>query len=143
MQSEAVIAQPLIAWGVSSRAVPGQDICGDLHLVKSIPDGVMVAVVDGLGHGAEASAAARIAINLLERYDGEPLGALVNLCHAALIKTRGVVMTVAVLKAAENWLTWLGVGNVEAALLPAAAASQSAAEGVLLRESRTAGTFSK
>ena len=83
MQDESVISRPLIAWGVARRALPGQVVCGDLHLIQPIRDGVLAAVVDGLGHGNEALAAAQTAIAVLERHAEAPLTALVNLCHDA------------------------------------------------------------
>jgi serine/threonine protein phosphatase PrpC len=119
MQNESVISKPLIDWGVASRALPGEVVCGDRHLIKPIPDGVLLAVVDGLGHGDEATAAAQTALALLEEHREEPLEALVTRCHDALTKTRGAVMTVATLNSFEDKLTWLGVGNVEAVLLRA------------------------
>src|SRR5882672_4232412 len=119
MQDESVISTPLTAWGVASRALPGQVVSGDLHLIKPITDGVLAAVVDGLGHGDEAVTAAKTAIAALESHAEEPLIALVNRCHEALTKTRGVVMTLATLRSSQDKLTWLGVGNVEAILLRA------------------------
>src|SRR6266404_4238309 len=106
----------LIDQGAASRALPGQDVCGDLHLVKPVRDSVLLAVVDGLGHGNEAIAAARAARAALENHADEPLGELVRHCHEELVRTRGVVMTVATLSPSPGHLTWLGVGNVEAAL---------------------------
>src|SRR6266436_4610193 len=98
MQNETVISTPLIDWGVASRALPGEMVCGDLHLIQPITDGVLAAVVDGLGHGDEASIAAKTAIAVLESNADEPLTALVKRCHVALTKTRGAVMTVATLR---------------------------------------------
>ena len=140
MRAETTVLPSRVAWGVASRALPGQDICGDLHLVTAIPGGVLVAVVDGLGHGAEAAAAARIAIGVLERHAGEPLVVLLSRCHEALAGTRGVVMTLASVQAAENQLTWLGVGNIEAAWLQAGGASRASSECVILRGTPAAGT---
>ena len=45
---------PWVEWGVAQITFEGQTVCGDLHLVKSFADGVLTAVVDGLGHGVEA-----------------------------------------------------------------------------------------
>src|SRR6266550_7570922 len=119
MQNESVISKPLIDWGVASRALPGEVVCGDLHLIKPIPEGVLLAVADGLGHGDEATVAAKTALAILEEHSEEPLEALVTRCHDSLRKTRGAVMTVATLNSFEGRLTWLGVGNVEAMLLRA------------------------
>jgi len=142
MQNESVISNPLIDWGVASRAVPGEVVCGDCHLIKPIPDGVLLAVVDGLGHGDEATAAAQTAVALLEEHPEEPLEALVTRCHDALAKTRGAVMTVATLNPFEDKLTWLGVGNVEAVLLRAGN-QPKAAERAPLGEARNPGPLAR
>src|SRR6266403_548750 len=133
MQDESLISSPLIAWGVASRAAPGQVVSGDLHLIKPITDGVLSAVVDGLGHGDEASTAAKIAIAALESHAEEPLAALVRRCHEALTQNRGVVMTVATLCSLDGKLVWLGVGNVEAILLRADRQAKTPSDRVLLR----------
>ncbi len=133
MQDESVISTPLIAWGVASRAAPGEVVSGDLHLIKPITDGVLAAVVDGLGHGDEAATAAKIAIAALEGHAEEPLAALVKRCHEALTQNRGVVMTVATLCSLDDKLVWLGVGNVEAILLRADRQAKVPSDRVLLR----------
>ncbi len=140
MRAETVNAPPLISWGVASRALPGENICGDLHLVTAVPDGVLIAVVDGLGHGAEASAASRIALEVLQRHARDALTMLVSRCHAELRKTRGVVMTLATLRSTDNQLSWLGVGNVEAVLVRAGGAPDTAGNYVSLRGTPAAGT---
>jgi len=50
----------VIEWGLAARALPGQAVSGDLHLVQSVGDDVLLAVADGLGHGEAAEAAARL-----------------------------------------------------------------------------------
>jgi len=107
----------LIDWGVATLALPGEVQSGDLHLVKPVGTGVLVAVVDGLGHGAEAATAARTAVAALERHATESPLPLIERCHRALKGTRGVVMSVAMFARPEQSMTWLGVGNVEGLLL--------------------------
>ena len=51
---------PCIEWAVATQPLPGPSVSGDLHLVEPFAHGALVAVVDGLGHGDEATAAARI-----------------------------------------------------------------------------------
>jgi negative regulator of sigma-B (phosphoserine phosphatase) len=121
-----LLSQPMIEWGVASRCAPGEDVCGDMHLVKMIPDGVLLAVVDGLGHGVEAMAASQTAVDILKHHATEPLDNLFRRCHEALAATRGVVMTLAVLRPNGDRLTWVGIGNVEAAVLTAIKASPAA-----------------
>src|SRR5256885_6028210 len=96
MPEASVGAPALIEWGVASLALPGEAESGDRHLVKPVGTGVLVAVVDGLGHGAEAAAAAQAAVAALERHATESPVPLIERCHRALQGTRGVVMSVAV-----------------------------------------------
>ena len=104
-------------WWVSSRTLPGGTTSGDRHLVRDTTFGSFLAVVDGIGHGQEAAAAAEIAVRTLEQHIEAPAVTQVNRCHAALRGTRGVVMSLAHFRARERSLTWLGVGNVEGLVL--------------------------
>lgn len=106
-----------LEWGVAARPYPGETSSGDLWLVKDFPDGVLVAVVDVLGHGEEAAAAARKAVAVLKQYAHEPLSSLVQECHRALLGTRGAVMSLASFSLSASTVTWLGIGNVEGVLL--------------------------
>lgn len=119
MHDASVRASSLIEWGVATLALPGERESGDLHLVKAVGQRVLVSVVDGLGHGAEAAAAARTAVATLDRHVDEFVLPLLQRCHEALRGTRGVVMSLALLDAPRGSLTWLGVGNVEGILLSA------------------------
>jgi len=92
---------------------------GDLHVVVQFQGGALVALIDGLGHGEEASVAARAAAPVLEAHAKEPVLALIERCHAALHKTRGAVMSIASFAASNSSMAWVGVGNVEAVLLRA------------------------
>ena len=125
----------LIDWGVATLALRGEVQSGDLHLVKPVGTGVLVAVVDGLGHGAEAATAAQAAVAALERHATESPIALIERCHRALKGTRGVVMSVALFARPERSMTWLGVGNVEGLLLygDSAARSGSPRTGLVTR----------
>ena len=116
-------AAALIDWGVASSAVPGETQSGDLHLVKPLAGGVLIAVVDGLGHGAEAATAARRAVTTLDEHASESVLALLERCHWALKDSRGVVMSLAFADRRQNALTWAGVGNVECMLFHATAAT--------------------
>jgi phosphoserine phosphatase RsbX len=106
-----------IEWGVASRALPGQPTSGDLNVVKVFSGGVLVAALDGLGHGEEAATAAAVAATTLEMHAGEPVMALVQRCHEALRATRGAAMSIASFNVSRGLVTWLGVGNVEGVLL--------------------------
>ena len=92
----------------------------------AVRDGILIAAVDGTGHGAEAAAAAKIAAATLEAHAWESPIALLLRCHDELKGTRGAVMTLAFIHLRDRTLTWLGVGNVEAVLFHGRAMSQRA-----------------
>src|SRR5712691_8947347 len=122
-----------LEWGVAELVLPGQTESGDRYVVTSTPDGSLVAVVDGLGHGAEAAEAAKAAVRSLERHAHEPIIPLIRDCHRSLAGTRGVVMSVAAFDARAETMTWVGVGNVEGVLLRAQAAVSPRRESLLMR----------
>jgi negative regulator of sigma-B (phosphoserine phosphatase) len=115
--AELTPAPSSLEWGVAASMPPGESESGDLHLVKSIGSRVLVAVVDGLGRGPEAAAAARAAIDTLERNGESTLPGLLAACHRALAGTRGAVLSLALVDPAAGALTWAGVGNVAGVLL--------------------------
>lgn len=123
----------LIEWGVTARMLPGQEVTGDLYVVEASPAGVLVAVIDGLGHGEAAAAAARIAADTLAAHAQEDVISLVRRCHERLYGTRGAVTTLASFSATQQRLTWLAVGNVEGVLLRAASGGAPVKEHVLQR----------
>jgi serine phosphatase RsbU (regulator of sigma subunit) len=126
-------SQRVIEWAVSARTMAEEVESGDLHIVAPHALGVLLAVVDGLGHGAEAAVAARTAAEVLQQHPQESLTALVQRCHSALRKTRGVVMSLAAFDT-ETWLmTWLGIGNVVGTLFRADTARKPSYESLLLR----------
>lgn len=126
-------SHPLVDWAVAQKPAPGQTVSGDLHLVQPHDRGVLLAAVDGLGHGPEATLAATIAVETLARRPGDSVHALTKRCHEALTHTRGVVMTLATLDASDHTITWCGVGNVEARLFRHDAGATSMPESALLR----------
>jgi phosphoserine phosphatase RsbX len=122
-----------VEWGVASRALPGQLASGDMSVVKPFSDGVLIAALDGLGHGEEAATAAAVAATTLEAYAAEPVMTLVQRCHEALRTMRGVAMSVASFNVSRGQVTWLGVGNVEGVLLRRGLARTEAEVPLLLR----------
>jgi negative regulator of sigma-B (phosphoserine phosphatase) len=106
-----------ITWGLAQRAIPGEDQCGDSCVVLEHAQGCLLAVADGLGHGTEAAAAARLAMQVLRENPRESVIRQLRLCHEALRQTRGAVLSVAALDYGEDVVTWAGVGNVSGVLV--------------------------
>jgi len=122
-----------VEWGVAGSVLPGQSHSGDHHVVCSFPDGVLLAVLDGLGHGDEAAAAATKAACVLEHDAKLPVTRLVQRCHEELKASRGVVMSVASFTVSHGLLEWMGVGNVQGILRRSDTQCLKSPEMLLLR----------
>ena len=133
MDTKTPAKMKLIEWSAAARPMDGQMVSGDFHVIEPLKHGTLVAVIDGVGHGEEASAVAQAAAVILKKHADESVISLIRHCHVALAKTRGAVMTLATLEAPDDTMTWSGVGNVEARLLRAESSAAYPHESVLLR----------
>jgi phosphoserine phosphatase RsbX len=105
---------------------------GDAHVVRQSPEGVLAAVIDGVGHGDEAADAARIAGDTLTSSPHDDAVSLVWRCHEALKDTRGVVMTLLCFSP-SGAMTWVGVGNIEGVIFRNDSTGRTRANHVVLR----------
>jgi Stage II sporulation protein E (SpoIIE) len=113
----------LLSWASASASAPGETVCGDrvwLHAVESEgrPIAHWAAVVDGLGHGPHAAAAAERAVLTLDSLvqDDAALAdpfSLLQPLDVALAQTRGAAVGLAHLQADETGvqLSFAGLGN--------------------------------
>lgn len=112
-------AAPILEFGWAGSALcstrDGPE-SGDLHVVAPFEGGVLVAVIDGLGHGTEAAEASRAAAEVLTADPGAPILRLIERCHEEMRRTRGAVMSLCSFRSHIPVMTWAGVGNVEAEL---------------------------
>jgi len=127
------IREPMVEYGVAKFVLPGQGESGDQHLVCCNRNGILVAAIDGIGHGEAAANAARAAAALLRSSADQPIISLVERCHEKLRATRGVVLSLAFIEPGQGMMTWLGVGNVQGVLMRADAKNGNAQESLLLR----------
>jgi anti-sigma regulatory factor (Ser/Thr protein kinase) len=96
---------------------PGERLCGDAWTCHRTAERTVIMVVDGLGHGWEASEAAQEAVaTFRKRVEARP-GEILGYVHEALRKTRGAVAAVAEIRPRENTLVYAGVGNISAVVL--------------------------
>jgi len=127
------IDEPLVEYGVAKFVLPGQGESGDHHLVCCNQSGILIAAIDGIGHGEEAASAAKAAVSILRAGADEPVISLVQRCHEELRRTRGVVLSLASIDPKRGMMTWAGVGNVQGALMRAGAQKGAVQEVLLLR----------
>ena len=124
---------PLVEYGVAKSILPGQGESGDRHVVCCGGEGILIAAIDGIGHGEEAANAAEAALAILKASPEEPVISLLERCHEGLRSTRGVVLSLASIDPKHGLMTWLGVGNVQGVLMRAGAQKGSVGEVLLLR----------
>jgi negative regulator of sigma-B (phosphoserine phosphatase) len=102
---------------VAGAAHEGETRSGDVAVFVPTAAGGLAGVIDGLGHGPEAADAAELCADVVRANAEAPAQELMQVCHEALLSTRGVVMTVAWFDLERAQLSWAGVGNVDARLV--------------------------
>ncbi len=104
----------LMKWRAShaSRPHPAETANGDIAVVRQEEGALLVAIVDGLGHGIHANAAAATAASFLHTVSLTlSTEIMCRRLHEALRGTRGVAATI--VHVAGDQLHGCGIGNVE------------------------------
>lgn len=103
---------------MAEETLPGQKQSGDRCTVTNTPEGALLAVVDGIGHGEEAAHSAEMAVGAINGSSSShsPI-LLLRRCQQRLQGTRGAVLSIAWFNLCDDTMTWLGVGNVAGVLL--------------------------
>ena len=91
---------------------PGETISGDGWLATADGNSVVLAVVDGLGHGLGAHDAARACLSAVAEPRNESCARLVDRMHAASRHTRGAASSIASIVRQSRVMHFAGIGNV-------------------------------
>jgi anti-sigma regulatory factor (Ser/Thr protein kinase) len=95
----------------------GETACGDAWAVEHHADGATFMMADGLGHGPDASRAAAMAMEVLQRHPDYDAIRLLDLAHAKLRATRGAALAVMRHDRASGEIAYAGVGNISATII--------------------------
>lgn len=106
-----------VEWAAAHQPAPYETESGDQYVVQPLADGLLLGVIDGLGHGSPAATAALLAVQTLRATTTADLPALIRRCHAALSGSRGAVLTLAHVDTHRSMLAWAGIGNVAGVLV--------------------------
>jgi len=99
--------------GIAVRPLEGEEVSGDQAALWPIgQSALLVALVDGLGHGPLAYEASKKCLMSVESNRDKPLPAIVDACHEALAGTRGAAMAIACLDALNRTVSVVSIGNV-------------------------------
>jgi len=97
-----------------TRPMPGEVLSGDMAAIIELADGVLIALVDVSGHGAQASALANEIRQFLATHATSQLSDLMSLLHDRLKGTRGAAISLLFLDVRGSTIQYCGVGNTGA-----------------------------
>jgi len=103
--------------GVVCRPVKGEIDCGDGWATGHTVSKQQLMVVDGLGHGTDAYAAASKAMSIFAQHAKQGPTELLNFAHMALRPTRGAALAMADIDLDKGTVRYAGVGNIAATIL--------------------------
>lgn len=103
--------------GTAMSPYPGEVLCGDGWAWKLTKAGVTLLVVDGTGHGSEASRAVEAARQVFATYGDDGCADLLQRLHRALLPTRGAAIAIARIDAAAASIRYAGIGNISGTLV--------------------------
>jgi anti-sigma regulatory factor (Ser/Thr protein kinase) len=100
--------------GAVCLPIASEDLNGDTWNIAGTGASLTVMVGDGLGHGPDAHAASRKAMDVLDKTPTmDPVG-LLELSHAALAGTRGAALAIVRLDFHRHTMQFVGIGNIAA-----------------------------
>lgn len=108
---------PVANYGAVSVAMRGEEACGDAWCRHALPDGLMLMVADGLGHGPFAADASHAAVRSFHQTLGAAPAEMLTAMHSALRPTRGAAVAIAQVDYAECRVQFAGVGNIAATIV--------------------------
>jgi anti-sigma regulatory factor (Ser/Thr protein kinase) len=100
-------------WAGMTRPAEGYTQNGDAYLIRAQGSRLLLAMIDGLGHGEAASDCARAAVWTIERNMTQPLEPIIRATHEALRELRGAVMGLAAIDRAAGTIEYAGIGNTD------------------------------
>lgn len=101
----------MIRHALRVRPIAGQRVSGDAAVCLEREKSVLVAIVDGLGHGPSAHAAASAAESFLGEAGEQDVVALMQGLDQRLRGTVGAVAGLGLIEKATGLLHYVGVGN--------------------------------
>ena len=104
--------RPLLI-AAAARPHPGEAVNGDRVQLEQRGAIHRIAVIDGLGHGPHAAAAAARAVDTLAAIPDADAPTSIRACHEALKGTRGAALSVIRIDLDAGRMTFAGLGNVE------------------------------
>ena len=122
---------PPASFGGICVARRGEAVAGDAWSLDASDGRYRMLLVDGLGHGIEAAAAAREALRAADRSPALAPDQLLDDIHGALRATRGAAAAVAIVTPHASAGAYAGIGNISAVVVAADTRSLVSHNGTL------------
>ncbi|MFZ6861958.1 ATP-binding protein [Undibacterium sp. Ji67W] len=98
-----------IDYAMVSRPCFGEVVSGDGAIFHPLSDGILIGIIDILGHGQEAHELARFSEKWFDQHQSSDVASLMQALHLELKSSRGSAITLAYVSG--NEITVTGVGN--------------------------------
>ena len=117
-RSHTGLPRPVDVAGIT-RALAGEEICGDAYATRRDGRRLTLMVSDGSGHGPLAASASSAAVRAFLDPDrtAEPPAEVLERVHGALSGTRGAAVAVAEVDPDAEIVRFAGIGNIAGAVL--------------------------
>lgn len=96
-----------------STPCAGAEANGDYYYIKKFKDRCIFAVIDGIGHGEEASSASKLASKIIADNTHKSIEHILMAVNKGLINTRGVVAGIVVIDTLKKEFEYAAVGNID------------------------------
>lgn len=100
--------------GAASRPIPTELLNGDDYIITHLSSTeILIAIIDGLGHGKHANIAADLATEQILLKRDQPIDLIMQHTHNVLKGTRGAVAGICKIDTDKKKLLFTGIGNIE------------------------------
>jgi hypothetical protein len=103
-----------------TRPVEGEDECGDAYSVRRTAHGLVMMLVDGLGHGPLAARASAEAVRAFRESSSESPATLIRELDQRMSSTRGAAVAIGHVDLHARRVTYAGIGNIAGRLIGSA-----------------------
>jgi negative regulator of sigma-B (phosphoserine phosphatase) len=107
----ALIADELLEYSSINRPCQGEYVSGDAVVIHSLEQGLFLAIVDVLGHGAEANELTHVIEAYLNRYCSCDVSGVIERLHQHLKGTRGAAVGLCAIDTLTGRVDYAGIGN--------------------------------
>jgi serine phosphatase RsbU (regulator of sigma subunit) len=102
-----------VDFAVVTSPVSGEMVSGDGYSIREDDAGVLLVVIDALGHGGPAAEVLETALALIRAAEPHPVDWMFQILDERLSGTRGAVAAIALISPSAGRLTWASIGDVQ------------------------------